>query len=82
MKGLMNEPKRCPSCRLVERGRRAGKQVKLIDVICAECGAATQVTFVPTGVRPVLCSQCLHKHKPAPAEHLSSELSSDAALNS
>lgn len=63
IKGLINEPKRCPACRLIQRGKRAGKEVKLVDVTCADCGVATKVTFVPTGVRPVLCAMCMHKGK-------------------
>ncbi len=30
--------------------------------VCTACGAATEVPFVPDGVRPVYCMGCLKKH--------------------
>lgn len=74
MKGLMNEPKRCPSCRSAAKiarnngggystsgsgGYRARREMH--DVICAECGAETQVPFLPRNDRPVYCSDCFDK---------------------
>ncbi|MBN1323795.1 MAG: hypothetical protein JW986_07350 [Methanotrichaceae archaeon] len=35
------------------------------DVVCADCGKQTQVPFKPDGSRPVYCSDCYQKHKPA-----------------
>lgn len=31
------------------------------DAVCSECASATQVPFVPDGVRPVFCLDCLKK---------------------
>jgi CxxC-x17-CxxC domain-containing protein len=28
------------------------------DAVCAECGAPTQVPFVPKNDRPIYCSDC------------------------
>jgi CxxC-x17-CxxC domain-containing protein len=63
-RGLRNEPKRCPSCRLVVRFSRTGRDpATLSDVNCAECGAITRVPFKPKGYRPVLCNGCLATKK-------------------
>ncbi|MBP8624292.1 MAG: hypothetical protein KBI12_05590 [Methanothrix sp.] len=35
------------------------------DATCAECGKTCQVPFKPDGSRPVYCSDCYQKHKPA-----------------
>lgn len=72
MKGLMNEPKRCPSCRSAAKiARQNGTypsggggfrpRREMHDVICAECGAETQVPFLPRNDRPVYCSDCFDK---------------------
>ncbi len=34
-------------------------------VVCAECGKDTEVPFKPRGDRPVYCSDCFNKNKPA-----------------
>ena len=71
MKSLMNEPKRCPSCRSAAKiARQNGtypsgggfrSRREMHDVICAECGAETQVPFLPRNDRPVYCSDCFDK---------------------
>lgn len=72
MKGLMNEPKRCPSCRSAAKiARQNGtypsgggafrSRREMHDVICAECGVETQVPFLPRNDRPVYCSDCFDK---------------------
>jgi len=71
MKGLMNEPKRCPSCRSAAKiARQSGSyptgggfrsRREMHDVICAECGVETQVPFLPRNDRPVYCSDCFDK---------------------
>lgn len=33
------------------------------DAVCAECGKNTQVPFVPTGSRPVYCSDCFRNQR-------------------
>lgn len=66
LKGLHNEPRRCPNCRVVLRMRRRGDdETKLTTVDCAECGLPTTVPFKPTGSRPVYCGLCLHSKKEA-----------------
>ena len=65
-KGFENEPKRCPECRAsrkMQRGggyssRGYGYQREMHPVICAACGASTQVPFEPRNGRPVYCSDC------------------------
>ncbi|HWE60284.1 MAG TPA: zinc-ribbon domain containing protein [Chloroflexota bacterium] len=37
-------------------GERAPRQMS--QAVCAQCGATTQVPFVPRGDRPVYCSDC------------------------
>ncbi|HNQ52075.1 MAG TPA: hypothetical protein PLO30_06945 [Methanothrix soehngenii] len=37
----------------------------MTDVTCSECGKQTQVPFKPDGSRPVYCSECYQKHRPA-----------------
>ncbi|MHB8507731.1 MAG: CxxC-x17-CxxC domain-containing protein [Candidatus Dormibacteria bacterium] len=56
-KGLMNQPQRCSSCRAQKRSERGGMR-KMYDVVCADCGKATQVPFEPRESRPVYCSDC------------------------
>jgi len=60
-KGLLNEPRRCPSCRNARRQERNSAPAparEMHPVVCAECGAATTVPFVPRNDRPVYCSSC------------------------
>ncbi len=33
------------------------------EAICASCGKTTSITFIPDGVRPVYCKECLSKKK-------------------
>ncbi|MBV9120835.1 MAG: zinc-ribbon domain containing protein [Chloroflexi bacterium] len=74
MKGLMNEPKRCQSCRSAAKMARQNgggyanggatgyrPRREMHDVVCAECGADTQVPFLPRNDRPVYCSDCFDK---------------------
>lgn len=63
-KGLVNEPKRCPNCRLLVKMQRDGKDTAhCAEVPCHECGAVTRVPFRPSGMKPVYCSPCLHKRR-------------------
>jgi CxxC-x17-CxxC domain-containing protein len=80
-KGYTNEPKRCPSCREARKaqqnstrsssgsyGNRGGyssAKREMFPAKCAECGKDTQVPFQPRGDRPVYCSDCYRKIKPA-----------------
>lgn len=59
MKGLLNEPQRCPSCRALKRQQRSsGAPREMHQVICSECGAPALVPFNPRNDRPVYCSSC------------------------
>ena len=65
-KGYTNEPKRCPNCRAARKGERGGGgggygQREMHPAVCAECGKDTEVPFLPTGVRPVYCSDCFSR---------------------
>ncbi len=63
-KGLVNEPKRCPNCRLLMRIQRNGDDVnRVAEVSCAECGVPTRVPFQPKGYRPVYCAYCFQTKK-------------------
>ncbi len=66
------EPKRCPTCRQARRSQRGGGggyggggARTMYDAVCANCGAETQVPFLPRQERPVYCSDCFSKMKPA-----------------
>jgi CxxC-x17-CxxC domain-containing protein len=63
-KGLKNEPKRCPNCRLVMRVQRNGDDLThTSEVSCASCGCPTRVPFRPKGYRPVYCVGCFQNKK-------------------
>jgi len=66
-RGLENEPARCPDCRAARRRGRSGGYERasrqLYPVVCASCGAATEVPFQPRLGRPVYCSDCYLKAK-------------------
>ena len=60
LKGLQNDPARCPACRTRRRQERSGPRPMTI-VPCANCGAEAQVPFVPRGDKPVYCSRCFEE---------------------
>ena len=69
-KGFTNEPKRCPECRQARKSERSGNNNygaprQMFSAVCAECGKETQVPFEPRGDRPVYCSDCYRKVRPA-----------------
>ena len=78
-RGYTNEPKRCPECRQARKADRYGNsgdsnrsgsygsapRRQLYPAVCAECGKATEVPFEPSQGRPVYCSDCFRKVKPA-----------------
>ena len=70
-RGYTNEPKRCPACRQARKSERFGGNSgyraprKMFAVVCAECGKDTEVPFEPRGDRPVYCSDCYRKVRPA-----------------
>jgi CxxC-x17-CxxC domain-containing protein len=56
---LLNEPKRCPTCRQNRRASRNNSgQRELFPATCANCGKEAMVPFRPRGDRPVYCSDC------------------------
>jgi CxxC-x17-CxxC domain-containing protein len=66
------DPKRCPSCRQARRsdagrtgGGYGGAPRQMYDAVCANCGNETQVPFLPRQDRPVYCSDCFSKVRPA-----------------
>jgi CxxC-x17-CxxC domain-containing protein len=66
MKGLMNEPSRCPACRAQRRAGRFGRAPRqMTQVICSECGVPAEVPFVPRGDRPLYCGACFEKVRAA-----------------
>ncbi len=71
-KGYTNEPKRCPACRESRKAERFGNDPsavrpkrQMFAVTCAGCGKPTEVPFEPRQGRPVYCSECFAKIKPA-----------------
>ena len=67
-KGYTNDPKRCPECRQARKSARYGNsnfgfRRQMYPVVCADCGAETEVPFEPRGDRPVYCSDCYRKVK-------------------
>lgn len=68
------DPKRCPTCRAERRNSSGGgyssfgggydrPQREMHSAICATCGKEALVPFVPSGDKPVYCSDCF---QPAP----------------
>jgi len=69
-KGYTNEPKRCPDCRQKRKSERYGSSSygtprQMFPVTCADCGKDTEVPFEPRGDKPVYCSDCYRKNRPA-----------------
>jgi len=77
-KGLTNAPTRCKACRELRKQQRAeaprgprgrggparGAPREMHTVVCADCGAGTQVPFLPVANRPVYCKDCYESHRP------------------
>jgi CxxC-x17-CxxC domain-containing protein len=71
-KGYTNEPKRCPECRQAKKAERNGYSNsnygaprQMFPATCSECGKTTEVPFQPRGNKPVYCSDCYRKVRPA-----------------
>lgn len=66
-KGLLNDPRRCPECRSTKRRNLSGADAAAprptYPAVCATCGAATQVPFVPKQDRPVYCTDCFSQQR-------------------
>ncbi|HLZ22480.1 MAG TPA: zinc-ribbon domain containing protein [Ktedonobacterales bacterium] len=63
LKGLLNEPGRCPTCRQQRRMRGQSERAprEMHTIVCAECGAEDQVPFNPHNDKPVYCSDCYER---------------------
>lgn len=35
---------------------------KMYDAVCDDCGKACKVPFLPSGEKPIYCSECFSKH--------------------
>jgi CxxC-x17-CxxC domain-containing protein len=66
-KGLTNTPGRCPDCRAARRGSQSSgshtPRGEQYEAICATCGHATTVPFMPREDRPVYCSDCFQAQR-------------------
>ena len=78
-RGLTNEPTRCKSCREKRKAARGGpggggggggggasygrSDKQMYAAICSNCGRETEVPFMPTAGRPVLCRDCFNASK-------------------
>lgn len=63
-KGFENEPQRCNDCRKARKQQR-GKNThrESFEAVCAECGAAFTLPFVPRNDSPVYCNDCFKAHR-------------------
>jgi CxxC-x17-CxxC domain-containing protein len=81
-KGFTNEPTRCPDCRRAakaarnpgghgssRRGDAYGHRTQrtMHPATCSACGQETTVPFVPSGDKPVYCSDCFQSRRPQPS---------------
>jgi CxxC-x17-CxxC domain-containing protein len=71
-RGYTNEPKRCPACRQAKKSQRGNDSGfssrgnrQMYPAKCAQCGKDTEVPFEPRTGRPVYCSDCYRKVRPA-----------------
>jgi CxxC-x17-CxxC domain-containing protein len=76
-RGLTNEPTRCKNCRekrKANRGAPGGSmsggggsygrpEKQMYPATCSNCGRDTEVPFMPTSGRPVLCRDCFNQSK-------------------
>ena len=68
LKGLLNEPGRCPECRASRRAAMASARIsgerpprEMFKTVCAECGGEAEIPFVPKTDKPVYCSSCFER---------------------
>lgn len=54
----LSAPRRCKSCRATKKANGGKAPFTLHDAVCASCGAACQVPFVPKEGRAVYCRDC------------------------
>ncbi|MDP2660577.1 MAG: zinc-ribbon domain containing protein, partial [Dehalococcoidia bacterium] len=65
-KGFLNDPLRCSPCRNQRRRERVTKGKIMHSVTCGECGSEATVPFIPKNDKPVYCSACFDRFRPAP----------------
>ena len=67
-KGLTNDPQRCPGCRAAaKRARTSGGPREFHAAVCHGCGGQAVVPFAPRADKPVYCSTCFERIRPAPS---------------
>lgn len=79
-RGFTNEPSRCPSCRAARKTSREGgyggggggggyerPRREMHPAVCSQCGKQTEVPFVPSGDKPVYCSECFETRRSGPS---------------
>jgi len=71
-KGFRHEPTRCRDCRSKKR-QEVSEAHTTTTVICASCGAETQVPFKPRLDRPVYCRECFERERQRERESETSE---------
>ncbi len=74
-KGYQNDPKRCPDCRSARKDTRMATSPagatsstgprQFFTAVCSSCGGEARVPFQPRNDKPVYCSTCFSKIKPA-----------------
>ncbi len=91
--GLTNAPTRCKRCREARKAQRPGRASgsrgggrgrdrEMHTVVCANCGAETQVPFVPTAGRPVYCRDCFQAKRTGAASTSPASASGPAVVTS
>ena len=65
-KGLVNEPQRCAGCRAAaKQARTNGGPREFHAAVCHGCGGQAIVPFAPRADKPVYCSSCFERVRPA-----------------
>ena len=68
-KGYENDPKRCPECRSARKDTRVAATGiaprQFFTAVCSNCGGEARVPFQPRNDKPVYCSTCFSKIRPA-----------------
>lgn len=66
-KGFQNKPQRCKKCRDARKAATRPAR-EMFTITCSRCGAEDEVSFKPTGDRPVYCRKCFNEMRNADAE--------------
>jgi CxxC-x17-CxxC domain-containing protein len=67
-RGLTNTPGRCPECRAARKAGGGGRGYdraprEMHEARCDGCGGVARVPFVPSGDKPVYCSDCFSRSR-------------------